>query len=150
MAKKEILIKELDSQSVESVIEKFKDSGLSKLSIKVKDIEVSMELPVAGGIGSVSSFSAPAGASVVSTNTTEDAGTKVTSPLVGTYYSSPAPGKPKFVEVGSQVSEGDTLCIIEAMKVMNEIKAPVSGKITNIYVKEAQMVEYDEVLFTIE
>lgn len=148
MSKKDLLVKDLDSASVDSVIAKFKDSGLSKLSIKVKDMEISMELPVAG-LSAVAPLMS-AGAAPVENKLSEENGTKVTSPLVGTFYGASAPGKPRFVEVGSQVAEGDTLCIIEAMKVMNEIKAPVSGRITNILVKEAQMVEYDEVLFTIE
>lgn len=148
MAKKDMLVKELDTASVDALITKFKDSGLSRLAIKSKDIEIEMELPVAGSVGISPLLSA--GAAPVENKLSEENGTKVTSPLVGTFYGASAPGKPRFVEVGSQVSEGDTLCIIEAMKVMNEIKAPVSGRITNILVKEAQMVEYDEVLFTIE
>ena len=78
------------------------------------------------------------------------AGTQVKSPLVGTFYSSPSPDEPPFVLVGQEVREGDTLCIIEAMKVMNEIKAPCSGKVVRIMAQPGDMVEYNQVLCIIE
>ena len=77
-------------------------------------------------------------------------GTQVKSPLVGTFYSSPSPDEPPFVLVGQEVREGDTLCIIEAMKVMNEIKAPCSGKVVRIMAQPGDMVEYNQVLCIIE
>ena len=78
------------------------------------------------------------------------AGTQVKSPLVGTFYSSPSPDEPPFVLVGQEVKEGDTLCIIEAMKVMNEIKAPCSGKVVRIMAQPGDMVEYNQLLCIIE
>ena len=78
------------------------------------------------------------------------AGTQVKSPLVGTFYSSPSPYEPPFVLVGQQVKEGDTLCIIEAMKIMNEIKAPCDGKVIRIMAQPGDMVEYNQVLCVIE
>ena len=78
------------------------------------------------------------------------AGTQVKSPLVGTFYSAPSPDEPPFVLVGQEVKEGDTLCIIEAMKVMNEIKAPCSGKVIRIMVQPGDMVEYNQLLCIIE
>ena len=78
------------------------------------------------------------------------AGTQVKSPLVGTFYSAPSPDEPPFVLVGQEVKEGDTLCIIEAMKVMNEIKAPCSGKVVRIMVQPGDMVEYNQLLCIIE
>lgn len=77
-------------------------------------------------------------------------GTPVTSPMVGTYYSSPSPGAKKFVEVGSTISTGQVVCIIEAMKLMNEIESEVSGKITKICVEDGQAVEYGQVLMYVE
>lgn len=74
----------------------------------------------------------------------------LTSPMVGTAYRSPEPGKPAFVEVGSKVSEGQTLLIIEAMKTMNQIPAHRSGTVTRILVQDAQPVEYGEPLVVIE
>lgn len=74
----------------------------------------------------------------------------VTSPMVGTYYSSASPGAPKYVEEGDEVTQGQVLCIIEAMKVMNEIESPYSGKIISALVENAQPVEYGEALFLIK
>jgi acetyl-CoA carboxylase biotin carboxyl carrier protein len=78
------------------------------------------------------------------------AGHAVKSPMVGTVYRSASPGAPAFVEVGSQVKEGDTLCIIEAMKILNEIEADKSGTITQILGENGQAVEYGQTLFIIE
>ena len=72
------------------------------------------------------------------------------SRLVGTFYSSPSRDEPPFVLVGQQVKEGDTLCIIEAMKIMNEIKAPCDGKVIRIMAQPGDMVEYNQVLCVIE
>jgi acetyl-CoA carboxylase biotin carboxyl carrier protein len=77
-------------------------------------------------------------------------GTEITSPMVGTYYTKPAPDAPNFVEVGSSVSIGQTLCIIEAMKVMNEIKAEKSGTITACVAEDCTPVQYGDVLFRIK
>lgn len=75
---------------------------------------------------------------------------EVRSPMVGTYYSSPAPDAAQYVEVGDSVSAGQPLCIIEAMKLMNELESEYSGKIAKILVENAQPVEYNQVLFLIE
>jgi len=73
----------------------------------------------------------------------------VKSPIVGTFYRSPEPGAPPFVEVGSTVKKGQVLCIIEAMKLMNEIDSEYDGELTNIYVESGQSVQYGERLFAI-
>ncbi|MDT8369778.1 MAG: acetyl-CoA carboxylase biotin carboxyl carrier protein [Longimicrobiales bacterium] len=74
----------------------------------------------------------------------------IPSPMVGTFYRSPAPDAPAYVEKGAQVGEGDTLCIIEAMKLMNELEAEVPGTIAEICVENGEPVEYGQVLFRIE
>lgn len=74
----------------------------------------------------------------------------VKSPMVGTAYQSPQPGAPAFIKIGDQVKEGQTLLIIEAMKTMNQIPSPRSGKVTEILIKDGQPVEYGEVLLIIE
>ena len=95
---------------------------------------------------------APAASAESETAPADDipAGTQVKSPLVGTFYSSPSPDEPPFVLAGQEVKEGDTLCIIEAMKVMNEIKAPCSGKVVRIMAQPGDMGEYNQVLCIIE
>jgi acetyl-CoA carboxylase biotin carboxyl carrier protein len=79
----------------------------------------------------------------------EPQGHIVKSPMVGTFYRSSAPGSPPYIEVGSSVKEGDTLCIIEAMKLLNEIDADASGTITQILVENGQPVEFGQPLFVI-
>ncbi len=77
-------------------------------------------------------------------------GNKVTSPMVGTFYRSPSPDAEAFIKVGDHVTVGQTLCIIEAMKIMNEIESEVSGVVLDILVENAQPVEYNQPLFIIE
>lgn len=79
----------------------------------------------------------------------EPVGHVVKSPMVGTFYRSSAPGTPSYVEIGSVVSEGDTLCIIEAMKLLNEIDTDAAGTVTHILVENGQPVEYGQPLFVI-
>jgi acetyl-CoA carboxylase biotin carboxyl carrier protein len=95
--------------------------------------------PAAGGTG-------PAAAA----EPEEPPGHVVKSPMVGTFYRSPSPGAPAFIEQGSVVKPGDTLCIIEAMKLLNEIEAEVGGTVTKILVDNGQPVEYGQPLFLIE
>ena len=80
----------------------------------------------------------------------EIAGHEVRSPMVGTFYRSPSPGSKAFVEVGQRVEVGDTLCIIEAMKILNQIEADKSGIVIRILVESGQPVEYNQPLFVIE
>ena len=75
---------------------------------------------------------------------------EVLSPFVGTFYASPAPGAAKYVEPGSRVKKGDVLCIIEAMKIMNEIEAEFPGKVVSILVKDGQPVQYGQPLYLLE
>ncbi len=77
-------------------------------------------------------------------------GTPVTAPMVGTFYSAPSPDEPPFVKAGDNISIGQVICIIEAMKLMNEIEADVSGKITEICVKNGDTVEFGQVLMYVE
>jgi acetyl-CoA carboxylase biotin carboxyl carrier protein len=78
------------------------------------------------------------------------AGTEVKSPMVGTFYSAPEPGSKPYVTVGSRVTKGQILCIIEAMKIMNEIESEVAGVVTEVLASEAQPVEYGQALFRID
>lgn len=80
----------------------------------------------------------------------EITGIKIESPMVGTYYSAPSPDSAPFVKEGEKVQEGDTLCIIEAMKLMNDIKAPISGVVKKVYVKDGTTIKKSDVLMIIE
>ena len=92
---------------------------------------------------------APAAAPVAEPVVAEPTGIIVKSPMVGTFYRSAAPGSPAFVEVGATVKEGDTLCIIEAMKLLNEIDSDAAGVVTQILVENGQPVEFGQPLFVI-
>lgn len=94
---------------------------------------------------------APTAASAAPEAKAENARSKdVLSPFVGTFYSAPAPGAPRYVESGQRVKKGDVLCIIEAMKIMNEIEAEFAGKVTSMLAKDGQPVQYGQPLFQIE
>lgn len=94
---------------------------------------------------------APAAAVVPETPVDEDAGLfKITSPIVGTFYRSPGPDKPPFVSEGSSVSSDSVVCIVEAMKLMNEIQAETSGTIVKVYVENGQPVEFGQPLFGVK
>lgn len=128
---------------------------LEGVKIKIKaaaPAPVIAAAPSAAAAAAASAAPAAAAAAETETAPADDlpAGTQVKSPLVGTFYSSPSPDEPPFVLVGQEVKEGDTLCIIEAMKVMNEIKAPCSGKVVRIMAQPGDMVEYNQVLCIIE
>lgn len=103
-------------------------------------IQVAGSAPAAAPVAAAAPAPAPA----------EDAGHKVTSPMVGTFYRSSSPGSKPFVEVGDSVNAGDTLCIIEAMKILNEIEADKSGVVKKVCCDNGQGVEYGQALFIIE
>ena len=105
-------------------------------------IQVAGSAPAAAPVAAAAPAPAPAPA--------EDAGHKVTSPMVGTFYRSSSPGSKPFVEVGDSVNAGDTLCIIEAMKILNEIEADKSGVVKKVCCDNGQGVEYGQALFIIE
>jgi acetyl-CoA carboxylase biotin carboxyl carrier protein len=92
----------------------------------------------------------PSGAEAFVCTPIEKKGKPVTSPMVGTFYKSPSPDSKPFVEVGSTVSEGQVVCIVEAMKLMNQIESEVSGKVVEICVEDGQPVEFGQVLMYVE
>ena len=94
--------------------------------------------------------SAPAATPVQETKEEKKSGTPITSPMVGTFYMAPSPDSAPFVSVGGSVKQGDVVCIIEAMKMMNEIKSEITGKIVEICVEDGQPVEFGQVLMYVE
>ena len=101
-------------------------------------------------VAPVAAAAAAAPAAALAPAAAQKPGNLVTSPFVGTFYRTPAPDQPAFVEVGAVVKKGQVLCIIEAMKLMNEIEAEVAGKVTEILVENGQPVEFGQALFRIE
>lgn len=132
----------MNTQDVEKIIKMFESASIETLDLEIDNIKIKLKKNTMP--------SAPV--SVIDTDTKEDVrdkGFEVKSPLVGTFYQSPMTGAAPFVKKGDCVKEGDKLCIIEAMKVMNEIVAPCDGIIKEIYVENENMVEYNQVLFLI-
>ena len=105
-----------------------------------------MAQPMAAAAPAVAAAAAPAAEAAPAAI----AGHSVKSPMVGTFYRAASPGAKAFVEIGAQVKEGDTLCIIEAMKILNEIEADKSGTVTRVLAENGQAVEYGQPLFVIE
>ena len=154
-------IKELKDVAVE-LMDALKNRGLGEVELELDDVKIKIKsappapvLPVAAPAAApVAAAAAPAAQSEAAPAAAAaeelPAGTPVKSPLVGTFYSSPAPDAPPFVLVGQKVKEGDTLFIIEAMKTMNEIKAPCDGTVVRILAQPGDMVEYNQTVVIIE
>ncbi|MFH0132117.1 acetyl-CoA carboxylase biotin carboxyl carrier protein [Variovorax sp. EL159] len=152
----------MDLRKLKTLIDLVSESNISELEItetegKVRIVKGGGAAPVqyVQTVAAPPAVAAPAvaGAPAVASAPAAEAapaGHAVKSPMVGTFYRSSSPGAPAFVEVGSKVSEGDTVCIIEAMKILNEIEADKSGTITQILGENGQAVEYGQPLFIIE
>ena len=128
---------------------------MDDVKIKIKSAPPTPVVPVAAApvAAAATPVAAPAAAqdeAAASPAEELPAGTEVKSPLVGTFYSSPAPDAPPFVLVGQKVKEGDTLFIIEAMKTMNEVKSPCDGTVSRILAQPGDMVEYNQTVAIIE
>ena len=135
----------MDTEKIKSIMKMFEESQISKMDLTDGDLHITLEKDV-----EVKQVVAPvAWQSVQEEKTEEKTGTPIKSPIVGTYYQSSGAGKEPYVKVGDTIQEGDTICIIEAMKVMNEIKATVSGKVLSIEVQDGETVEYDQTLMMI-
>jgi acetyl-CoA carboxylase biotin carboxyl carrier protein len=151
----------MDIRKVKKLIELLEESGIAELEIREGEESVRISRHPAGGAAMVMAppamampaAAAAAPAATPATATVEasiPSGHAVTSPMVGTFYRSSAPGNKPFVEVGQRVDVGDTLCIIEAMKMFNQIEADKAGAIKAILVENGQPVEYGQPLFVIE
>lgn len=152
----------MDLKDIRNLVELMDEHGLSHFRLekeefelelkKGTDIEAAKELLAAMPTVSAAPASAPAAPAPIAAATTETAtpspkGEAITSPMVGTFYRKPAPEAEFFVNVGDTVSEGQTICIIEAMKVMNEIKAEKSGTIAEICIEDGTPVQFGDDLF---
>ena len=147
----------MDIRKVKKLIELLDESGIAEIEItegeeSVRISRYAPNVPVAAPVAAPILAAAPVGspvAAAVPANVEED-GYEVTSPMVGTYYAASSPGAAPYVQVGDRVSEGDTLCIIEAMKMMNQIESEASGVIKSIRVQNGEPVEFGQTLFIID
>jgi acetyl-CoA carboxylase biotin carboxyl carrier protein len=150
----------MDLRKLKKLIDLVQESGIGEIEITEGEEKVRISrqsssppmimaspgmqpMPMAAGPAAGAESPAPAAPA-------EPKGHALKSPMVGTFYRAPSPGAPSFVEVGQSVSKGQTLCIIEAMKLLNEIESDVSGTVKAILVENGQPVEYGQPLFLIE
>lgn len=158
----------MDLKQIQELIKAVNKSELSELSIKDGDFEITIKQNphIEGQVATYSApqpivhipqahpapvATAPAAAEVAApAQTSSENLVTIKSPMIGTFYRSPKPGEPPFVNVGDSISAGEHICIIEAMKLFNEIESEVSGKIVKVLADDASPVEYDQPLFLVE
>jgi len=157
----------MKAKEIQELISFLSETGLEEVNIETDDFKVSIKrspeqtvvaaAPQAAPVP-MPAAPAPAAPSAAAPAANDGGGSEapnknlieIKSPMIGTFYRSPNPESPAFVEVGSVVKPGDTVCIIEAMKLFNEIESEVSGKIVKVLVDNAQPVEYDQPLFLVD
>ncbi|MEJ2275233.1 MAG: acetyl-CoA carboxylase biotin carboxyl carrier protein [Woeseiaceae bacterium] len=153
----------MDIRKVKKLIELLDDSGIAEIEISEGDDSVRISRYAAGApvmaapavapapaAAPAAAGTAPSPAQAAPAEAKEEEGFEVTAPMVGTFYAASSPGAAPYVQVGDRVSEGDTLCIIEAMKMMNQIEADVSGVVKSIRIQNGEPVEFGQVLFVID
>ena len=157
----------MDIRKVKKLIELLEESGVSEIEIKEGEESVRISRHPTGVVHAFSAppaYAVPAPAAAAGVPAGAASGPAaaaapaaahapdsiVTAPMVGTFYSAPAPGAKPFVEIGSEVKPGDVLCIIEAMKMMNQIESDKAGRVVSVLVKNGDPVEFGQTLFIIE
>ena len=160
----------MDIKEIQNLIKFVAKSGASEVKLEMDDIKITIktgsdsettivqQVPVAAQMPQVMApavEAAPAASvnetpSAPATATEDSKYITIKSPIIGTFYRKPSPDKPLFVEVGQNIAEGDVLCIIEAMKLFNEIESEVSGKVVKILVDDSSPVEFDQPLFLVD
>jgi acetyl-CoA carboxylase biotin carboxyl carrier protein len=150
----------MDIRKVKKLIELLEESGIAEIeisegedSVRISRFGSNVAAPVALAMppaAAPAAAAAAAPASALAMAEAEEDGHVVSAPMVGTFYNAPSPGSAQFVQVGDRVSIGDALCIIEAMKMMNQIEAEVAGTIKSIRVQNGDPVEYGQILFVID
>jgi acetyl-CoA carboxylase biotin carboxyl carrier protein len=147
----------MDLRKLKTLIDLVADSGIAELEVTEGEdrVRIAKFSPAPAAATTTVSVPAPSviaanGATAAPAAVLEPEGHVVKSPMVGTFYRSPSPGAASFIELGQTVKPGDTLCIIEAMKLLNEVEAEVGGIVKQILVENGQPVEYGQPLFIIE
>ena len=161
----------MDIKEIQSLIRFVAKSGASEVSLEMEDVKITIKtspestaysemvasqhqmsmVQPAAMMDTVAASPAPAPAANASTASADDSKyTVIKSPIIGTFNRRPSPDKPNFVEIGSSIKVGDTLCVIEAMKLFNDIESEISGKIVKILVEDSSPVEFDQPLFLVD
>ncbi|MDB5229704.1 MAG: accB [Chitinophagaceae bacterium] len=159
----------MDFKQIQELIKIVNKSNIGELSIEEKEFKITIkqkeepvqnfltspQAPVYAQMPQPASSPAPASGANLAGNESQPAETKsnyitVKSPMIGTFYRRPSPDKPSFVEIGDEITPGKVVCVVEAMKLFNEIESEVSGKIIKILADDASPVEYDQPLFLVD
>lgn len=159
----------MDIKEIQNLIKFVAKSGASEVKLEMDDVKITIktgsddkgdsttyvqQIPVSQPVAQqvpVAAAPAPAAPAAETPAASDDSKyITIKSPIIGTFYRKPSPDKPVFVEVGSTIGEGDVLCVIEAMKLFNEIESEVSGKIVKILVDDSSPVEFDQPLFLVD
>ncbi len=152
----------MDIRKIKKLIELVQESGISELEISEgeESVRISRALPQVNNSAPIQNIQIPQSAPVVVTSAQNEVidqpasvamtGTTIKSPMVGTFYRTPSPDSGPFVEVGQTINVGDVLCIVEAMKMMNQIESEKAGVVKAILVENGQPVEFDQPLFILE
>jgi oxaloacetate decarboxylase alpha subunit len=141
------------AQRIQEIVRIVQESGIGEVTIEEGDMRISVrstpDLPVGATPSDEAPFAVPE-PDVPATSAVSGTLMRVESPMVGTFYRAPQPGSPPFVELGDVVAPGQTLCILEAMKLMNEVKADVEGVVRGVHAENAEPVEFGQLLFELE
>ena len=154
----------MELKDIQSLIKFVTKSGASEVKLEMEDVKITIrtgehnkgettfiqQMPQMAPAAPAPVAAAPVVEEATPESKEESNLITVKSPIIGTFYRKPSPDKPMFVEVGSVIGEGDVLCVIEAMKLFNEIESEVSGKIVKILVDAASPVEFDQPLFLVD
>jgi acetyl-CoA carboxylase biotin carboxyl carrier protein len=154
----------MDLKEIQNLIKFVANSGVAEVKLEMDDVKITIRTTLEGNVSEATYVQMPAQPALqpsvipqqispapVAAPAAENANyITIKSPMIGTFYRKPSPDKPLFVEVGSIVAKGNVLCVIEAMKLFNEIESEVSGKIVKILVDDMSPVEYDQPLFLVD
>lgn len=143
----------MDIEKINSIVELFKNSGLDEMTLELKDFKINLKNNkveyVAKEFVNVVEKSSPVKVEKVEEQANDIKGEWIKAPFVGTFYAAPSANEAPYVKVGQKINKGDVICILEAMKVMNEIKSNKSGTVLEIKAQNGNMVEFDEELILI-
>jgi acetyl-CoA carboxylase biotin carboxyl carrier protein len=153
----------MDLKEIQNLIKFVANSGVAEVKLEMDDVKITIRTTLEGNVSEATYVQMPVQqaiqpavvpqqiAPVVAAPVEENSNfITIKSPIIGTFYRKPSPDKPMFVEVGSTIAKGNVLCVIEAMKLFNEIESEVSGKIVKILVDDMSPVEYDQPLFLVD
>lgn len=155
----------MDIKEIQNLIKFVAKSGASEVSLETEDFKITIKTPYGAAPEFPTTQMVPmiqSAPQVVEVSTTAPAAPApapaaddsqyitIKSPMIGTFYRRPSPDKPTFVDVGSEISSGSVVCVIEAMKLFNEIESEIAGKIVKVLVEDQTPVEYDQPLFLVE